>query len=158
MIDARMLKQTSLFEDLTEDELSKVAPLCDIREYTKGETIFTEDRPATQVFVLKEGRVVIMMNGLQGRRAMVYSVKPGQAFSWSSLVPPHRYTASAVVVETASAIVINGRKLHQLFKNEPAFGYKVMCRVAQLISKRLRQTRLQLLNIHGWEVRAPENA
>lgn len=151
MLDTRILKKMSIFEDLTETEMLKVAPLCEIKKFAKGETIFSEDRPATQLFALKEGRVVIMMTGTQGHRALVYSIQPGQAFAWSALVPPRRYTASAVTVESSEAIVVNGRKLGVLFKKDPELGYKIMCRVAQLISKRLHHTRLQLLNIHDWE-------
>ena len=150
MSDPRTLKRMSIFEDLTEKELSEVAPLCEVKHFAKGQTLFLEDRPALQLFVLQEGRVVIMMNGAHGHRAMVYTVQPGQAFSWSALVPPKKYTASAIAVEPAETIVVNGRKLARLFKQDASLGYKVMCRIAQLVSKRLRHTRLQLLNIHDW--------
>lgn len=137
-----------MFSYLTKKEQSEVAPLCERKKFSKGETLFEEDRPAMQLFVLQSGRVVIMMSGAHGRRALVYSVQPGEAFSWSALVPPRRYTASAVAVDPSEAIVINGRKLAKLFKQDPVLGYKIMCRMAQLVSKRLRHTRLQLLNIH----------
>lgn len=148
MLDKRALRQLAIFEDLTDKERSAMAALCEKQKFAKGETLFTEERQATRLFVLQEGRVVIMMNAAHGNRALVYSVQPGQAFSWSALVPPRRYTASAVAVEPSEAIVVDGRKLLRLFKKDPAIGYKIMCRVAQLVSKRLRHTRLQLLNIH----------
>lgn len=148
MLDKQAMRRMAIFEDLNDTERSELAPLCEKRKFAKGETLFTEERQATRLFVLQEGHVVIMMNGAHGHRALVYSVQPGQAFSWSALVPPRRYTASAVAVEPAEAIVIDGRKLGRLFKKDPALGYKIMCRIAQLVSKRLRHTRLQLLNIH----------
>lgn len=151
MFDPRELRHVSIFEDLTVEEIRLVTPLCSTARYAKGTTLFEEDRPATDLFVLQTGRIVIMMSGAQGHQTLVYSVEPGQAFSWSALVPPRKYTASAVAVESSETIVINGRKLAHLLKKNPALGYKVMCRIAQLISKRLRHTRLQLLNIHDWQ-------
>ena len=156
MIDPHTFRRMPIFEDLSKKELALVTPLCEKKHFSKGETLFEEDRQATQLFVLQTGRVVIMMNGARGQRALVYSVLPGQAFSWSALVPPRRYTASAIAVDPSEAIVINGRKLATLFKKDTALGYKIMCRVAQLVSKRLRHTRLQLLNIHEWRPQESE--
>ncbi|OGH56252.1 MAG: hypothetical protein A3G34_06100 [Candidatus Lindowbacteria bacterium RIFCSPLOWO2_12_FULL_62_27] len=156
MVDTKLVRQMALFEDFDRKEIEELAELCSIREFSKGETLFAEERPATHLYTLLKGRVVIMMNGVRGQHALVYTVQPGQAFSWSAMVPPRRYTASAVAVEPSEALIVEGRKLAKLFKTRPQSGYKLMCRVAQLISKRLRHTRLQLLNIHDWQT--PENS
>ncbi len=151
MVEFQDLHRLPTFEDLSRKELEAVAPLCEKRRIAKGVTLFQEDRQATRLYVLDAGRIVILMNGAHGQRAMVYTVQPGESFSWSALVPPRRYTASALAIESSDVYEIDGRKLSRLFKREPALGYKIMCRVSQLVSKRLRHTRLQLLNIHDWQ-------
>jgi CRP-like cAMP-binding protein len=147
MISTEILKGFSLFGGLNEAELAEIAKLCRERTYDGGSVIFTIGASATDVYLLKTGKVDIQIEFKiyeQEIRATVYAVGKGEIFGWSALVPPHRLTASARCQGKADVITINGKDLMELLEKGGRNGYVVMKNLSALISSRLALTTIAL--------------
>jgi CRP-like cAMP-binding protein len=147
MVPTEILKGFSLFGGLSETELAGIAKLCRERTHENGSVIFTIGGSATDVYLLKAGKVEIQIEFKiyeQEIRATVYTVGKGEIFGWSALVPPHRLTASARCQGKADVIMINGKELMEFLEKDRRIGYVVMRNLSALISSRLASTTIAL--------------
>ncbi len=147
MVSTEILKSFNLFGGLDESELAKIARLCSERAYEEGSVIFTIGGSAKDVYLLKAGKVDIQIEFKiyeNEIRATVYTVGKGEIFGWSTLVPPHRLTASARCEGKADVITINGKALMELLEKETRIGYVLMKNLSALISSRLASTTIAL--------------
>jgi len=147
MISTEILKGFSLFGGLSETDLAGVAKLCRERTYENGSVIFTIGGSATDIYLLKAGKVEIQIEFKiydQEVRATVYTVGKGEIFGWSALVPPHRLTASARCQGRADVLMINGKELLEVLEKDKRIGYVVMKNLSALVSSRLASTTIAL--------------
>ncbi len=147
MISTNDLKGFSLFDGLGEGELAEVAKLCSERMYEDGSVIFTIGGSATDIYLLKSGKVDIQIEFKiydYEMMATIYTVGKGEIFGWSALVPPHRLTASARCQGRSDVIMINGKELMEFLDRNRGAGYVVMKNLCALISSRLAATTIAL--------------
>ena len=147
MVSIDILKSFSLFSGLSEAELAEIAKLCRERIYEDGSVIFTIGGSATDVYLLKAGKVDVQIEFKiydYEIIATVYTVGKGEIFGWSALVPPHRLTASARCQGKAEVIMINGKELMEFLEKDRRIGYVVMKNLSGLISSRLASTTIAL--------------
>ena len=147
MVSGEMLKDFQLFEGLDEGELVEVAKLCRERSYEEGSIIFAAGGSAADIFLLKDGEVDIQVEVVVydlEARASVYTVREGEPFAWSALVPPHMLTASARCRRKSNVITINGKELISILDKNNHAGYVVMQNLSRVISSRLAATMIAL--------------
>ncbi|MBC8446692.1 MAG: cyclic nucleotide-binding domain-containing protein [Chloroflexi bacterium] len=142
------LRRCELFSELDDEELSLIAPLCHERVYEAGETIFSAQETAEELYILQEGRVALQ---IRLRSAVersgditIEEVEPGHIFGWSSVVKQQRFTATARALERTKVCAIPGSDLNTLFGQHTHIGFVVMKQLADVISSRLRHTREEL--------------
>lgn len=154
MVSVEILKGFQLFEGLDENELGQLVGLCKERSYEEGSIIFTAGilgprRHAAEIYLLKDGEVDIQVElvvyDLEARMN-VYTIKAGETFAWSALVPPHKLTASARSRQKSEVITINGEELMNVLEKNNHMGYVVMCNLSKVVSSRLAATMAVLRN------------
>lgn len=141
------LSDVGLFKDLPDELLSRIASMSEEFSRSSGETIFQEGDEADRLHILLEGKVSIRVH-LTSRPASVAVAilnQPYMTFGWSGIVSPYRYTASAMCEEDCRLIAIPGGELIAALEQYPESGFLVMRRVSEIISSRLRNSRLVLL-------------
>ncbi len=147
MVSVEMLGGFQLFEGLEESELVEIAGLCHERSHEKGSVIFTSGGSATDIYLLKDGEVHIQVElviyDLEAR-ATIYTVRKGETFGWSALVPPHKFTASARCGQNSEVLTIDGQELKNILKKNNHIGYLVMRNLSNVISARLAATMVAL--------------
>ena len=70
---------------------------------------------------------------------------PHQTLGWSGVVKPFHYTASALCEEDSQLVAIPAKEFQDILENNPDAGYKIMLRITEIISDRLRNSRQALL-------------
>jgi CRP/FNR family transcriptional regulator, cyclic AMP receptor protein len=73
----------------------------------------------------------------------------GEALGWSWLFPPYRWHFDARALSPVRATGFDGACLRTKCEADPALGYELMSRFAQLLIERLQWTRLRLLDVYG---------
>ncbi len=150
MIDKELLKDSELFGALNDEQLDKIAALGTTQTYDTDAFVFHEHDPAASIYFLVAGRVAVLIDIGLSKRTNVFTVTKGDSFGWSAIVPPYVLTASAKCVEPSTIVSIDALKLRELLDEDQALGLKVFEKVTSLVSKRVKDTRLQLINlIHG---------
>jgi len=146
------LEQLQVLEGIGAEHLKKLADIADYVDLPAGATIFREGDPATDVYLIVEGSVLleICAPGVGCRR--ILTVGDGELLGWSPVLENERLTATARTLVETRAVKINGRQILAQCEHDPRFGYEFMKRAALALAKRLSATRLQLLNVYGDEM------
>jgi CRP-like cAMP-binding protein len=141
------LRNVDLFESATDELLNKVAEIAEEKTFVLGEMIFEEGEKAEWVYVLLEGKVRISIDLTSKPSYITVAMiqEPQWAFGWSGIVAPYRYTATATCDEETRVLAIPGIKFEEILDEEQECGCQVMKKLTELISSRLRNSRMTLL-------------
>jgi CRP-like cAMP-binding protein len=147
MVGLEVLRKSDVFGGLTDEELYAVAKMSHEEVFEAGTEICAENDAARNLYVVIEGRVVVMVEIGRGRQAIVDTVTKGGSFGWSAIVPPYVLTGSAKAVDRVRLVVISGDDIRNLCRINCAMCYAIMEKLATIISRRLTETRLQLISL-----------
>jgi CRP-like cAMP-binding protein len=147
MIGLEALRKGEIFEGLSDDELAAIARIACEQTYPAGSRIFVENDPATHLYIVREGRVAILIDIGRGKQTVVDTVTANGSFGWSALVPPYLLTGTATAMDRTRIIAIPGNELRALCQQNCRTCYTIMERLATIISSRLRDTRMQLISL-----------
>ncbi len=146
-----VLKKSIVFQRLNTEQIKKLAGIASEESHRAGTLVYKEGGRADKFYIIKSGKVVLDMEpditpqNLPTQATAVDVVTEGRSMGWSALIYPHIYTLSALCVEDADLVAIDGQKLRGLLKKETALGFEVMSAVAELIASRLTHTRVLLI-------------
>jgi len=146
MLSAEWLVNSELFAGLDARQVEPILKLCQETSCPAGFVVFEEGSEARSVYLLREGEIAVRVQlRLRPDSIRISSAtQPGAVFGWSALVAPRRYTATAVTIQPASIVTIDGMALLRFLEDEPAVGFQVMRNLAGIISGRLRNAYEQL--------------
>jgi signal transduction histidine kinase len=160
-VNKQLLAESQLFEELTDAELDKIVGLCREKVFKAETVIFSEGEPASRLYIVEDGRVVLEMSlrigSKSGRHGVIDVITKGQAFGWWG-GEAYPLTMSARCVEKTKVIVIDAAGLWRLLEKEHSIGYKVMKRLVGVVSSRLRSSRdtlAHVLSIASHDLKAP---
>ena len=150
MVPIETLKDLDIFDGLSERELELLTGIAETVELPKGSIIFKEHDEANNLFILLHGNIAIQFEVGHHRDAVVHSVGAGQAFGWSALIQPYKFTATAKCINASKLVTISRVKLRDLMEDDCHLGFVIMEKLAETVSERLRETRIQLISmLHG---------
>ena len=145
-----LLRESSLFKDLTDQEMDKIARFSRMATFESGDVLFHEGEPSEEIYLVANGTVAVEV-GLLGRqrrrRATIETVRRGQCVGWSAGVGSAKYMGTANVVEPTTVVTINGKAIRSLFEEDPSLGLRVMRKLVELARSRLTHTTERLANI-----------
>jgi len=149
MVSPELLRRFPFFAGLSDEELKSIAMISEEEKYEANTFIFRERDKAEKLYVLLEGTVDIMVDTDEegAQRETVSTLSPGDVFCWSAVVEPHVLTASAFAATPVTVVAVDGAGLRAMFELDCHLGYRILQRVAQVISNRLKDTRIQMLSL-----------
>ncbi|GER80727.1 MAG: hypothetical protein JETCAE02_15350 [Anaerolineaceae bacterium] len=147
MITKESLADFELFKGVEMDALEEIAHLCEDVFVAKDGYVFREGETADKLHLLVQGSIALRVNLTSRPQAITVSIvsRPHQTLGWSGIVAPHHYTASAYCEEDSHLIAIPADKFLQTLAARPEAGFKIMLRITEIISDRLRNSRQALL-------------
>jgi CRP/FNR family transcriptional regulator, cyclic AMP receptor protein len=144
-----MLAQVPFFEGMGEDELALIAGCGRNVHFDAGETIFRQGDAADTFFVVRHGTVAVGNFVPPRGELVIETLEAGDLLGWSWLFPPYRAHFDARALTAVRATQFDGTCLRDKCAADPAFGYDLVSRFAQVLIERLQWTRLRLLDIYG---------
>jgi CRP-like cAMP-binding protein len=147
---AEFLATVPLLQGLDSVELSRLAELMRERSYPKGSVILFEDDPGDSLFVVRSGRVKVVLVGEDGREVILGILGPGEHFGELSLIDGQPRSAHVIAIEDTQLVVLRREDFRRRVEQSPALAWALL----SALSKRLRRAdeqigRLVLLDVHG---------
>ena len=139
-----ILKEIELFEGVDFEVLDEIAGICSEDSYSKDTILFEKDEQARCLYILLEGTVyLIIKNG----GSITYNLsESGEVFGWSSMLENGIYSASGICATDLKVVKIEKDRLNRVFQSHPEVGFKVLQRLAGVISRRLSNAYRDLLS------------
>jgi CRP/FNR family cyclic AMP-dependent transcriptional regulator len=145
----RILSEQPFFAGLDESFCNLACGCAKNVRFDAGQYIFHEGDPADQFYLVRQGQVALQISA-PGRGAMMFqTLKDGEVFGVSWLVPPYRWTYDAKALEPVRAIAMDARCLRAKCEEDHHLGYEIMKRFMPVLIERLHATRLQMLDVYG---------
>lgn len=147
---ARFLRAVPLFADLSADDLAGLARLAVERRYRKGTVIFFENDPGDALYVVKVGHVKIYRVAEDGREKSLVLLGPGEFFGELALLDSEPRSAVAEALSPTVLFVLGRTGFVNLVLERPQIALQAL----RVLSRRLRQTDAQLMDVIFHDVRS----
>ncbi|HEY2381571.1 MAG TPA: cyclic nucleotide-binding domain-containing protein [Terriglobia bacterium] len=150
---AETLQNVPLFHDLTPKELRILDRVVHVRMYEAGEPVFVETEPGAGMYVIRSGRIDIVLQHRSENRLILAELGTGDFFGEMALLGDTSRSATAVARERSELIGFFHPDLIEIINLHPGMGAKISLGLAQTLAERLRYTNAQLRDI--WQIRGP---
>lgn len=150
MPSAEFLKTVPLFRSLTPADLDAFGRLLRLKSYPKGSVILFEDDQGDSLFIVRAGRVKVVLVAEDGREVILGILGPGEHFGELSLIDDEPRSAHVVAMEECSLLVLRREDFKRRVEQEPAVAWSMLLEM----SRRLRRAdekigALVLLDVPG---------
>jgi CRP-like cAMP-binding protein len=135
-----ILNVIPIFQDLNRREFRKIESILHRRDWGVDEAIVKEGDPGVGMYIIVVGEVKILQRGEDGTAQFLATLGRGDFFGEQALLDESPRTASAIATEPCNVIGFFRPDLLDLIENNPRLGLKIVMRLSQMISVRLRQT------------------
>ena len=129
------LATVPLFSGLDRETLSEFATITREKAYPKGSVILFEDDPGDSLFVVRQGRVKVVLVGEDGREVILGVLGVGEHFGELSLIDEQPRSAHVIAMEDAQMLVLRREDFKARVERSPAVAWALM----QGLSRRLRR-------------------
>lgn len=146
--------QFPIFAGLDGNQISQLSPFMTECQFHKDHVIFEQGQPASHLYILLSGNVIVRYKPYDGPPLTVANIEPGGVFGWSAALGRENYTSSAVTVQDSVVVRVRGSNLQVICAQYPETGKVLMDRLAGVITERLHSSHTQVLEIltQGFDV------
>jgi CRP/FNR family cyclic AMP-dependent transcriptional regulator len=144
-----VLADVPFFGGLDSGRLALLAGCAGNVHFAAGESIFREGEPADTFYIVRHGSVALETFVPARGPVLIETIEAGEVVGWSWLFAPYRWHLDARALTVVRATGFDGACLRQKCEDDPAVGYDLMGRFAQVLIERLQWTRLRLLDVYG---------
>jgi CRP-like cAMP-binding protein len=144
-----LIRDAPVFHDLQPEQLELVAGCASNARFNGDDVLFREGDPADTFYLVRQGTVAIEVFDATHGSKPIETIEAGEVIGWSWLFPPYRWHFDARALTLVRATAFDGACLRRKCEEDPAFGYQLMTRFAQVMIQRLQWTRLRLLDVYA---------
>ncbi|MDJ0497670.1 MAG: cyclic nucleotide-binding domain-containing protein [Acidimicrobiia bacterium] len=137
------------FEGLEPEQMVVLASTAEEVEYGTGVEIFDEGGHADAAYLILEGGVALELDVSHRAHHIVQTLHEGEVLGWGWLFPPHRWSFGARTLEPTRVVRFDAVQLRAAWEADCGLGYEMMKRFAEVMTSRLKATRLQLVDFYG---------
>jgi CRP/FNR family transcriptional regulator len=145
MVETYKLAYIELFDALSDEQLEKLAEITEKKSYKTHDHIYERGNPAKKLFVVQKGLVSLRRIDPGDEVGIAFETREsGGLFGAASFMIPQEYTLTAVCLEDTEVMAIDTDKLFELCEKDPAVGYQLMLKIAQIYFERYKSAKRSL--------------
>ena len=129
------LATVPLFNGLDRNELERFAEVTREKSYPKGSVILFEDDPGDSLFVVRDGRVKVVLIGEDGREVILGVLGVGEYFGELSLIDDRPRSAHVIAMEDSNLLVLRREDFRKRVESSPSVAWSLLTE----LSRRLRR-------------------
>ncbi len=141
-----LMAKTPLFSGLDIDETRKLGTFMYVYEAPPGITIINEGETGDFMMLLMQGMVDVLRRNRYNYPSRIAVAHAGHSLGEMSMFDGEPRFASCVTLESSRIAVLTRDALMLVLGDEPALGNKILLKLVQLLSERLRQTSAKLVS------------
>jgi len=135
-----------LLSDLGPEQLRKLLPLAQEKQFNEGEVIFHFGDRSSFLHLIVSGEVAL--NEVSAIHPVtVQKLQAGDAIGWSALTPGAHTHFEARAISHVTTVAFSGDQLREACDLDPAMGYALIKRLLELVTERLDAVRARLAQL-----------
>ena len=145
---AQILRNSSIFSSLNDDELGELANLAIERSFMPNEFVFWDGDAPEWFYIIAEGKVKVLKHSSLGKEFIIAFFGPGEMFGEVGVFENKPYPTSAQGVVETKAVGIKREDFLSFLANRP----QVALRIINVLAGRLRDAQRRLRDLAGERV------
>ncbi|MBN2254153.1 MAG: cyclic nucleotide-binding domain-containing protein [Deltaproteobacteria bacterium] len=146
-----LLKETTLFQNLSDDKIAKILNICREVRFPKDTVIMKEGDCGDTMYIIIDGTVEVLKTlvlegidieedeNIQNKVFTKLSSEHHAVFGEISLLENSKRTATVTALSDCVFYEINRNDFIRLADNDPELGYRVLFNIAKIVCSRLRK-------------------
>ena len=135
MVTSAFLRSIEFFDGFDDEALVTLAEHCTTATFHRGDALFAEGDPASELFVVMSGRIAIANRSADGRESVLALMGPSDLFGEMALFDDQGRVAAGRALETSEVAVVPYVLLRSSFESDA----KALWSVVRLLSRRLKE-------------------
>ena len=145
---AQILRNSSIFSSLNDDEADQLAGLSVVRSLMPNEFIFWDGDAPDWFYIVVEGKVKVFKHSSLGKEFIIAFFSPGEMFGEVAVFENKPYPASAQTVTETRVMGVKREDLLSFLASRP----QVALRIISVLGGRLRDAQGRLRDLAGERV------
>ncbi|HSV88081.1 MAG TPA: aspartate ammonia-lyase [Bacteroidales bacterium] len=144
----KFLKEVELFRELSDEELTHFCGEIEERNFRAREFLFTENEPGERfLYLITDGEVELFKRTPHGEEKRLSYFGRYDFLGEGTMISEAPHSTNARAINQTTVLRLAGKKFKSIFETQPQVGLKVFMRIAQIISRRMRQSNTRLVNV-----------
>ena len=141
-----VVAHNTLFDDFAEKDLRLLGPFMRVYVAPAAGVLIREGEPGDFMLFVIAGLVDVTKTDRWGVIKRIAVVKEGQALGEMSMIDGEARFASCIAIEETTFAYLSRPALQKLINDESRLAAKILMKLVFMLSQRLRQTSLKLVN------------
>lgn len=146
------VRASIMLQGLDDDDLTRLAAVCEERHMAEGTTVFIENMPGESLFLIRQGLIRISKMFAEGDEQHLVVLGPAQFFGEMAVIDGLPRAATARVVESAELISLRKKDFEALGQNYPALALKLVTNIVRVFSKQVRESHDEYRDMLIWSI------
>ncbi len=143
-----LLMEHPFFRGMEEAHIELIAGCGKNEHFDAGTYLFREGTPADYFYIIRQGHLALEST-CPGKGAITLeTLDEDEVVGWSWLFEPYRWAYCGRAVEDCRVTALDGKCLRGKCENDPLLGYELLKRFSKIVISRLRESRLQILDLY----------
>lgn len=142
----RMLSTSPFFSDLEAGELYPLIEYLHAYRVDNGVRVYREGEQAGHLCLLVEGRMEVRKEIEPGQYKKLADIRPGRLIGEMAVIDGLANSASVYATQPSTVVLLTRNNLQLVSESHPELGVRLLWKLANLLSQRLRQTSGRLIN------------
>ena len=144
------LAKIPIFVGLREVSLNALAQAGKYVQVEKGQFIFFQDDPADKAYVVRSGRISIILESQDGRKLVINEMRAGDFFGEVGLLTSHPRSSSAIARTDGALLIVPRQTFLEVLEAEPSLVWRLLEMTAiRLRESSERESALAFLDAQG---------
>jgi CRP-like cAMP-binding protein len=149
------VKNSMLLQDLSKEDLDRLATYCEVRTMNEGTTVFIENMPGESLFLITKGSIRISKMFAEGDEKTLVVLGPEDVFGEMAVIDGLPRSATARVAEIAELVSFKKKDLEKLCSEDAPLALKLVNNIVKVFSKRVRESSEEYRDMLIWSMQKP---
>ncbi len=143
---AELIDKTNWSNDFSWEDISLMGRYFTAYEAKRGQVIFYEGAKADYMGLIVHGSIRISKTGSDNQVKPLVILRDSQTFGELSLIDGAPRSGLAEATSATEFVVTTKRQLLKMAEDEPNLAFRILWKISETVSKRLRHTSFKLLD------------
>lgn len=136
-----LIGNIELFKGLSTEEIKVIANEAEVRNYEKGELLFSENNPRKEIFLMADGKVELYKSTAYGEEQRITFFSRYDFLGEGSLMDDSPHSTSARAFERSTVLTLN----RELFRSSGSIALVILSNITKVVSRRMRYANARMI-------------